>query len=131
MKIILLFNKLIPFSYFLFIGLDVPSCCKVILFDQLSSMTEFVQSRGRARDRNSELIIVSNQGERRDYEALIETEKKLAQLIQPMMKDKSHLKTKIIEALNKQIYESKSSNDSTQNYKKSYYYEDIKFFLQV
>jgi hypothetical protein len=105
----------------------------VILFDQLWSMTEFVQSRGRARDRNSQLIIVSSQGERKAYETLIETEKKLIQLIQPMIKNKSHLKTKILKALNQQIFQQKSSNNDNDNQskKRTYYYEDIKFFLQV
>lgn len=38
-------------------GLDVPICDKVVLFDPLLSLTELIQSRGRARHQTSEVNI--------------------------------------------------------------------------
>ena len=47
-------------------GLDVPICNKIILFDQTWSLTSFVQSRGRARSRESQYIVICSTRKRQD-----------------------------------------------------------------
>lgn len=84
-------------------GLDVPICNKVIIFDTLWSLTQFVQSRGRARHQNSEFIIIDYLKKKKFYENLIESEKILIDLVGSITKEYSdnHLVQRQIDLIEK------------------------------
>lgn len=62
-------------------GIDVQICNKVIIFDTMWNLTQFVQSRGRARHQESQFIIIDSPRHKKNYESLIESEKDLINLI--------------------------------------------------
>ena len=67
----------------------MPECDNVILFDFKWTLTEYVQSRGRARREKSKFIVIGNEGERAFYEELVRLEEKLMSLIPEMIKKDS------------------------------------------
>ena len=67
------------FKYFL--GLDVTSCDKVIIFDRLTSITEYIQSRGRARNKTSQFIMIGSIDDENFYRSLVEEEKLLINVV--------------------------------------------------
>ncbi|CAF0737858.1 unnamed protein product [Brachionus calyciflorus] len=62
-------------------GLDVQICDKVILFDPLWSLVQYVQSRGRARHKDSQFIVIDTLEQKKVYDKLIESEKICIHLI--------------------------------------------------
>ena len=62
-------------------GLDVPDCSCIIMFDRAWTLTEYVQSRGRARKVESKFIIIGAEGEKEHYAEMIQTEAKLSWVI--------------------------------------------------
>lgn len=62
-------------------GLDVPVCNRIILFDQTWSLTSFVQSRGRARHRESQYIVLCSEAECRQYKEIVSMERTLHDVI--------------------------------------------------
>ena len=62
-------------------GLDVPDCDNVILFDRSWTLTNFVQSRGRARSRVSRYTLICSPLDRQFYEDLIRSEHTMHQII--------------------------------------------------
>ena len=53
-------------------GLDVPDCNLVIRFDLFRTMIQYVQSRGRARQRDSKFIHMKEQGNSKDEDVIRE-----------------------------------------------------------
>ena len=50
-------------------GLDIPSCDLVIRYDSVSNnLRSYVQSKGRARDQNSQFLILTTKGSEREVE---------------------------------------------------------------
>ena len=66
-------------------GLDVPDCGQIILFDRTRTITEFVQSKGRARKRHSKLILICRDGDQAVYNTLIESQKQLSSIVNMCM----------------------------------------------
>lgn len=80
-------------------GLDVSICDKVIMFDPLITMTEFVQSRGRARHKHSEFIVIGTSKQKDLYENLVESEKNLIcvlKTIKHLAIDQSEIREQIV-----------------------------------
>lgn len=71
-------------------GLDVQICNKVIIFDTLWNLTQFVQSRGRARHHKSKFIIIDSLKNKKIYENLIENEQILINLVKSIAQDCSN-----------------------------------------
>jgi hypothetical protein len=66
----------------------VPECDNVILFDRMCGLTEYVQSKGRARRENSRFIVIGTREEKASYYELLSLEEKLMRLIPTMMNSK-------------------------------------------
>jgi superfamily II DNA/RNA helicase len=62
-------------------GIDVTSCDKVIIFDRLKSITEYIQSRGRARNQSSRFIMIGTSTDENYYKTLVHDEKILLSLV--------------------------------------------------
>ena len=62
-------------------GLDVPSCDNIMLFDRAWSLTNFVQSRGRARSKNSRYILFCSHLESEYYRGIIRSEQLMLNLV--------------------------------------------------
>ena len=62
-------------------GIDVPVCNKVILFDKTHTLTQYVQSRGRARHVASKLVVIGKTGDRDHYQHLVSLEASLKQAV--------------------------------------------------
>ncbi|GMF51468.1 unnamed protein product [Phytophthora fragariaefolia] len=58
-------------------GLDVPECSLVILFDGVVGVTSLIQSRGRARHRDSSFVIFCSAVGKERNQRLVENEKRL------------------------------------------------------
>lgn len=58
-------------------GLDVPECSLVVQFDGIIGVTSLIQSRGRARQRHSDFVILCSQAGKEHSERLVEHEKRL------------------------------------------------------
>lgn len=71
-------------------GLDVDSCDKIIIFDRLTSITEYIQSRGRARYKTSRFIMIGSYQEKEFYEKLIESEAILIDLVRNLVQNNSY-----------------------------------------
>jgi len=56
----------------------------VIIFDRMWSLTEFVQSRGRARHKHSQYLVYASAEEKCFYESLVNTEHKLVNILKQM-----------------------------------------------
>lgn len=61
-------------------GLDVPECSLVIQFDGVVGVTSLIQSRGRARHRDSSFIIFCSAVGKERNQRLVENEKRLVSL---------------------------------------------------
>ena len=68
-------------------GIDVPMCDHIILFDQSWTLTSFIQSRGRARAKDSHYILICNQEQKLAYENLMRGEEIMHSLILRHMYD--------------------------------------------
>ena len=53
-------------------GLDVPACNLVIVFDLFATSTSYVQSRGRARNKNSTYVIMTPRGSKASLQQIAE-----------------------------------------------------------
>ncbi len=51
-------------------GLDIQSCKLVVRFDAFASITEYIQSRGRARDPNSTYVVMVPKGMKQSFSRL-------------------------------------------------------------
>lgn len=73
-------------------GIDVPACNLVVCFDRPANLKSFIQRRGRARMRSSQLHLLLEEGERsvaRDWEAL---ESEMKRRYEDEMRELDHLK---------------------------------------
>ncbi|KAL8397756.1 hypothetical protein RB594_004458 [Gaeumannomyces avenae] len=73
-------------------GIDVPVCNLVVCFDRPANLKSFIQRRGRARMRSSQLHLLLEEGERsvaHDWEAL---EKEMKRRYEDEMRELDHLK---------------------------------------
>lgn len=67
-------------------GLDIPACNVVIRYDSLDTVTNFVQSRGRARARNSDFFyIFRDRYEEKSMERMQYQEKNMRRAVQEIM----------------------------------------------
>ncbi|KAL8366055.1 hypothetical protein RB595_004708 [Gaeumannomyces hyphopodioides] len=72
-------------------GIDVPACNLVVCFDRPSNLKSFIQRRGRARMRSSQLHLLLEEGERslaKDWEAL---EDEMKRRYEDEMRELDHL----------------------------------------
>jgi ERCC4-related helicase len=88
-------------------GLDVSACDKIIIFDPLWSLTELVQSRGRARHETSEFIWIGTLKQQIFFNELIKSEKVLIDLVFEYIQSTSNSKSINKASLNNQIKISK------------------------
>lgn len=70
-------------------GLDVHVCDQVIMFDPVYNLTEYIQSRGRARHVNSQYLLICTSDQKRNYLNLIEFEHSLNEIIRRQMMNSS------------------------------------------
>ncbi|KLU89680.1 dicer-like protein 2, partial [Magnaporthiopsis poae ATCC 64411] len=73
-------------------GIDVPACNLVVCFDRPANLKSFIQRRGRARMRSSQLHLLLEEGERpiaREWEAL---ESEMKRRYEDEMRELDHLK---------------------------------------
>lgn len=78
-------------------GLDVQICDRIILFDPLWSLTEYVQSRGRARHKSSQFIVIDSKKQKDFYCNLIELEKELIRQIDQISKQNEFIDRGLID----------------------------------
>eukprot|EP00828_Plagiopyla_frontata_P043111 TRINITY_DN6636_c0_g1_i1.p1 TRINITY_DN6636_c0_g1~~TRINITY_DN6636_c0_g1_i1.p1 ORF type:complete len:262 (-),score=42.05 TRINITY_DN6636_c0_g1_i1:206-991(-) len=67
-------------------GLDIPFCNQVIMFNNIGNIAQFVQTKGRARQKNSKFILIVPENEEQEqlrlvkkFQSLIETTKTITQ----------------------------------------------------
>jgi hypothetical protein len=68
-------------------GLDVAACNHIVLFDRTWSLKSFMQSRGRARARNSEYTIICSADDQSYYDKLFQQEEVLTKMVRDEMVD--------------------------------------------
>jgi len=66
-------------------GLDIRACNLVIRYDIMDSVTALIQSRGRARAKNSEFIIIYKEEEKGRYNDIIKMEKNMSDSVVKIM----------------------------------------------
>lgn len=66
-------------------GLDVAACNHIVIFDRTWSLKSFVQSRGRARARNSSYTIICSADDQNYYEGLRQQESFLIKMVRDEM----------------------------------------------
>ena len=114
-------------------GIDVTSCDKVIIFDRLRSITEYIQSRGRARKETSQFIMIGTRTDESFYKDLVQNESVLLNLVRKLVNQlPSHQKvpTDKLESL----VELCKTTDKSQKYQKHEFKNSLnncKFTLQV
>ncbi|KAI0059136.1 P-loop containing nucleoside triphosphate hydrolase protein [Artomyces pyxidatus] len=72
-------------------GFDFPACDLVVRFDSLQHMVGYVQSRGRARHKDSTFVIMVQEGNALDmlrYKAFIDSEPEIKQLYHSLLNDR-------------------------------------------
>lgn len=114
-------------------GLDVPDCGQIILFDRTRTVTEFVQSKGRARKKQSRLILICRDGDENIYNTLIESERRLSSIVKMCMEQsnraqyEANFNTKLARLTN-MVISTKRTNVVACNVK---FLKKFKFQLQV